>query len=507
MQRIAVIDIGSNSARLVVMELYETGAYNLVYNQKEPLRLASKINKKGEITEEGCNETVECLRNFASLCKLYAANAIIAVATAAIRNAPNGKALANRIRMETGLKVEVISGNTEAYMSYLGVVNTLAVKDALIFDLGGGSTELILVKNRKMLKSISLPIGCVNLTALAKIEDKITPAVVTRLHKIIASYASKVPWLEEAKGLPIIGVGGTARSIGKIDQKRIKYYTPKIHNYQMNITSLRLIFKMLRGTTLEERKNISGLSADRADIIVAGASIIKVLAEQVKTKQFVVSGCGLREGLFTEYYTRKTHRPLISKDILTTSTELTMTLYASDIQHNHLVAKYALELFDSWGPMLKLDKSWRPLVKTAALLHDIGITINYYSHARHSGYMIENAKIFGLTHWEIICTAIMAAWHNGISRSYMRSKAYKNLLPEKLYTDLGKGALLLSIAESLDYSQTGPLTAMHASMSKKGAVLNLTSPILPSIELHQLKIVGKWFKKSFKKDLIIKIHQ
>jgi exopolyphosphatase/guanosine-5'-triphosphate,3'-diphosphate pyrophosphatase len=121
--------------------------------------------------------------------------------------------------------------------------------------------------------------------------------------------------------------------------------------------------------------------------------------------------------------------------------------------------------------------------------------------------MIENAKIFGLTHWEVICTAIMAAWHNGISRSYMRSKAYKNLLPEKLYTDLGKGALLLSIAESLDYSQTGPLTAMHASLSKKGAVLNLTSPILPSIELHQLKIVSKWFKKSFKKNLLIKIHQ
>ena len=507
MQRIAVIDIGSNSARLVVMEMYETGAYNLVYNQKEPLRLASKINKKGEITPEGCNETVECLRNFSSLCKLYAASTVIAVGTAAMRNAPNGKALANRIRLETGVKVEVISGKTEAYMSYLGVVNTLAIKDALIFDLGGGSTELILIKNRKMVKSTSVPLGCVNLTGMAKIGDKITPATVTRLHKIIYSYIDKVPWLGEIHGLPIIGVGGTSRSIGKIDQKRIKYYTPKIHNYQMTMASLKTVFKMLRGTTLADRKNISGLSADRADIIAAGAAIIKTLAERVKAEKFIVSGCGLREGLFTEYYTRKTHRPLISKDILTTSTELTMALYSTDIQHSHLVAKYALELFDAWEPLLKLDKSWRPLVKTAALLHDVGITINYYSHARHSGYMIENARIFGLTHWENICTAIMAAWHNGVSRSYMRSKAYKNLLPEQLYKDLGKGALLLSLSEALDYSQTGPLTSVHASLGKKGPVLNLTSPILPSIELHQLKIVSKWFKKTFKKDLIIKIHQ
>jgi len=503
MQKIAIIDVGSNSARLVITQIYSSGANNMVYNQKEALRLSQKINKNGELTEEAFTVTLDCMRSFASMCKLFDAHRIIAVATAAIRNAVNGKKLVDVVKKETGISLEIISGKTEAYMSYLGVINTIAVKDAVIFDLGGGSTEIVLVKNRKMVQSISLPIGCVNLTSQLGIKNKMSPATAAKLKKTIAAQLAKAPWLK-ACGLPMIGVGGTARSVGKIDQKRIKYYTPKIHNYQFAVQSFKNTFKYMQGTTLAERKQIAGLSADRADIIVAGSAIIKALADCTKAKKLIISGCGLREGLFMEYLTHNTTLPLIVKDILLSSTERALNLYGPDIEHSHVVAKFALTLFDAWFPLHQLDASWRRLLNTAALLHDVGITINYYSHARHSGYMIENSRIFGVTHMELVHAAIMAAWHNGVSRGYMRNKQYRDLLTETDMLRIAKGALLISLAEALDYSQTQVIHSIKASIGTKGAILTISSPMVPSIELHQLKQVSKWFKKAMGVPLIVK---
>ena len=150
MKRIGIIDVGSNSARLVIMEINESNGYRLVYNQKDPLRLALKTDKNGYLTEEAFASTITCLRGFASMCHFFQADEIIAVATAAIRNAPNGGRLVKQVQAQTGIDLEIISGKTEAYMSYLGVINTINVRDAVIFDLGGGSTEIILVRDRKL---------------------------------------------------------------------------------------------------------------------------------------------------------------------------------------------------------------------------------------------------------------------------------------------------------------------------------------------------------------------
>jgi exopolyphosphatase/guanosine-5'-triphosphate,3'-diphosphate pyrophosphatase len=506
MERIAIIDVGSNSARLVITETYNTGAFNMVYNQKEALRLAQKLDKKGAITPQAFAETLDCMHNFASMCKLYKTQKIFAVATAAIRNAANGAELAAAVTKETGIKLQIISGKTEAYMSYLGVINSIAVDNALIFDLGGGSTELILIKNRKLVESISLPIGCVNLTTNLKLRNKLSPETANKLKKAIAAQLNKVPWLKPGN-IPLIGVGGTARTVGKIDQKRVKYYTPKIHNYQFAVRDFKATYKYLQGTTLNERKQISGLPSDRTDIIVAGAAIINALADRTKAKRLIVSGCGLREGIFDEYRSRILKRPVITPDILTTSTDDLLHLYSTDIEHSTLVSDYALMLFDAWKPLHNMDESWRPLLRTAALLHDIGIRINYYSHARHSGYMIENSCLFGVDHLKIVYAGIMAAWHNGVSRSYMRSKQYKVLLTDTVLANLSRGALLIAIGEALDYTQSSNLDKVTARIGKTGAILNITSPTTPSIELHQLKILEKWFAKAMGVPLIVKVHK
>ena len=159
----------------------------------------------------------------------------------------------------------------------------------------------------------------------------------------------------------------------------------------------------------------------------------------------IISGCGLREGLFFDYYSKSENLPLIAPDILDRSTQNILTLYTPDTTHSKHITELALTMFDAWKDLHKLDKDYRKLLKTAALLHDIGITINFYSHARHSAYMIQNAQIFGLSHREQLITSAIAGWHNGISKNYFRDRNYKELLNENHWQAINKLALLLSL--------------------------------------------------------------
>ncbi len=496
MQRIAIIDIGSNSARLVISHIYKSGAYNMVFNQKESLRLAQKTDTDGNLSREAFDGALRIMQSFAFMCKQYKADKIIAVATAAIRNAKNGSQLTNEVAEKTGIHLHIISGNAEAGLSFLGVINTLPMKDGILFDLGGGSTELVLFRNRKIVESVSIPLGAVNTTSIFNIRDTMPPNVYTDINFFISTRMEKYPWLKDS-GLPLIGVGGTARTVAKMIQKSKNYPSSRVHNYIFSAQSFRSLFKKLRGTTLKERSEVPGLSLERADIILAGLSIINCLLELTGSKRIVTSGCGLREGLFYDYYAKTNRVPLIAEDILDSSTENALRLYSVNIEHNRKVAGLALAMFDSWHGLHRLGPRYRELLKTAALLHDIGISINYYSHARHSAYMILNAKIFGLTHAEQMLCAVIAGWHNGISKRYFKNHAYRPLLTEKDWDHAGKLALLLALAESLDYSESDTIQQIAASADPQRAVLEIRATGDPSIELHQLKSNQEWFEETF----------
>ena len=506
MQRIAIIDIGSNSARLVISHIYKNGAYNMVYNQKEALRLSQKVDGKNLLTDEAYASTIETMKSFAYMCRIYHADKTIAVATAAIRNAANGADLVKRVAEETGIQLHIISGNTEAYISYLGVINTLDVKNGIIFDLGGGSTELILFKNRQILDSVSLPFGAVNTTSMFNTKNEMPPNVYSDVSFFIMSRLSQYPWLKQ-DGLPLIGVGGTARTIAKIIQLSKKYPATKIHNYAYSIQTFRSFFNKLRGTNIEQRRKISGLSSERSDIILAGSSIVSCLLEATGSKKLITSGCGLREGLFFDYYCKANNIPIIAENILERSRENILKLYTPDTTHSRHITNLALTMFDSWSALHGLNKAARRLLETASLLHDIGITINFYSHARHSAYMIQNAQLFGLTHKEQLMTAAIAGWHNGVSKNYFRDRFYKEMLSESQWKIINKLALLLALAESMDYSQTNQIDNIKPRLDKKSAVISIYASGIPSIEMHQLRLHMPWFKKIFDRDLKIVLEQ
>ena len=504
MQRIAIIDIGSNSARLVVTHIYKSGAYNMVFNQKETLRLAQKTDGGGNLSPEAFDSALRVMQAFAFMCRQYKADKIIAVATAAIRNAKNGGELTKEVAEKTGIQLHIISGRAEARLSYLGVINTLPMKDGILFDLGGGSTELVLFRNRTLVESVSIPLGAVNTTEIFNIRDLMPASVYSDLNFFISTRMAQYPWLKDAN-LPLIGVGGTARTVAKMIQRSRNYPSSRIHNYIFSAQSFRALFKKLRGATLAERREVPGLSGERADIILAGMSIINCLLEQTNSKRIVTSGCGLREGLFYDYYAKTNHIPVIADDILEASSENALRLFSVNIAHNRHVAELALAMFDGWHALHGLGAQYRRLLKTAALLHDIGITINYYSHARHSAYMILNAKIFGLTHAEQMLCAVIAGWHNGIAKRYFKNHSYRPLLTEKDWDIAGQLALLLALAESLDYSESNTVAYILPGVGDEAAALEIHTAGDSSIEMQQLQTNEAWFAETFGLPLKVEI--
>ncbi|HMM23066.1 MAG TPA: Ppx/GppA phosphatase family protein [Selenomonadales bacterium] len=494
-ERIAIIDLGSNSARLIVMHIYANCAYNLVYNQKETVRLGEGLSSSGLLRAEAMQRAVDTLKIFAHMCRLFEVNTTLAVATAAVRNAKNGPELLRRIQDEAGITLESISGKAEGGLGFLGVINTLDVTDAVLFDLGGGSIELTLIRNRRPERIVSLPFGAVTLTDRFGTRDKVTEVQLLQLRRYIMRHLEKLAWLADVR-LPLIGVGGTARNIAKMDQKRKNYPFHKVHNYRLGHLSMGDLWQALASADLKQRMKLPGLSSERADIIVAGVTIVKSLFDITGSDRLIASGCGVREGLFLKYYLNRTRQPEIIDDILLHSVRNMLLFYKGNIPHAYHVAELAEAMFDGWQYAHRLDPRDRTLLRVAALLHDIGITINYYDHSRHSAYLVENARLFGLTHREQMLAAVVAGWHNGPSSKYVRNRLYSEFLDESDWQKARKLALFLALAESLDKTQMGLVQKVAAGISAKCAYLDLAiAEEGATIELAEIAGYQKWVKK------------
>ncbi|HWR41021.1 MAG TPA: Ppx/GppA phosphatase family protein [Patescibacteria group bacterium] len=505
-ERIAVIDLGSNSARLIVMHIYRNGAYNLVYHQKEAVRLSEGMGTNLVLQPEAMTRAIGSLKTFAQMCELIKVDRVLAVATAAVRSATNRNEFLDRVYRETGIPLRAIGGEDEARLGFIGVINAIDIQDGVLFDLGGASTEVTLIRGRRARESLSLPFGALNLTERFVTGDKFSEPQQAAMRQFIQKYLDQLPWLKNVS-LPLIGVGGTARNIAKMDQKRKNYPFPKVHNYRLGPIAFNDLWRTLVKSSLPQRRKFPGLSSERADIIMAGSTIVKCLMEHVNGSSLIISGCGVREGMFWEYYlTAKEPNAgpdCIIPDILDHSTQNMLRFYKGHPEHANQVALLADTLFEGWHALHRQGPRDRKLLRVAALLHDIGITINYYDHARHSAYLVENARLFGLTHREQMLAAVVAGWHHSLAAKYVRNRLYSEFLDEMDWQTVRRLSLLLAIAESLETTQLSIVKDLRATVSAGQARLTLLSDAPALLEREAVGRHKKWFRKELGVDLII----
>ena len=503
-ERIGIIDLGSNSARLVIFHIYHNSAYNLVYEQKESVRLSEGTDHTGMLQADTMEFALETLRIFADTCHRYDVGAKIAVATAAVRNAVNGQEFLKRVQAETGFTFDLLSGTEEAYYGFLGIINTLPEENFLQFDLGGGSIELAWVKNRQIQESISLPFGSVNTTEKFQTQDQINPKSLEELQKFMQKELGSIPWLKKAKGLPLVGTGGTIRTIAKIDQRRKKYPFPKLHNYRMGAISYSEIWKEMIQSNLKERKKISGLGSDRADIIVAGSTIIMALLDIIKAPNLVISGCGVRDGIFFDYYRKMEKKDVVIPDILAHSTRNMLNFYKADEEHAHQVESLSLDIFDTLRDRSEFTSRDRKLLSVASQLHDIGITINYYDHARHSAYLVENARLYGLSHREQMICAVLVAWHGG-SRTKQVRRYYGQFLDESDWQRSRRMGLILALGEAMEFTQSGIVLGLREKLIGDLLKIRMICRIHPEQELRVMAPIISALEKEMNIKIELKI--
>ena len=264
--------------------------------------------------------------------------------------------------------------------------------------------------------------------------------------------------------------------------------------------------KSICGKTFEERQKISGLSEERADIIIAGALMVQEIVRKAKSSYLTISGCGLREGLFFHYYDPIYDREGSWKHNMLISS-VKNYLYTLPLEydfHTAYVTAMALSMFDQWKKMHHLNDRMRNLLYAAGLLHDTGTIVNYYSHARHSAYITANAHIFGWSHREQIMCALICAFHHGYSSKFLKSNSHVRILSDLQMKEVRMMALFLSLAEGLDESHEQCITRLVCTASREALDLRIyTSRDNFDVPAHAVQHLIKDFAKTFRRPLRI----
>jgi exopolyphosphatase/guanosine-5'-triphosphate,3'-diphosphate pyrophosphatase len=410
-QRQAVIDMGSNSFRLVVYS-YENGSWWALSDEiREAVRVSEGLGPEGELQAEPMDRALHTAAVFAAFCESSGIDDVDAVATSAIREAPNRDELLDRIEKETGLDVRVISGEDEARYGWLAMVNSTTVEDGYGVELGGGSAQLMRISERKLKDQCSLPLGSVRLTEAFLSSGKASGKDRKAVRRHVARQLDAVDWWPQ-KGGRLVGIGGTIRNLAAATLKRLDTADIDVQGFVLTREALEELIEEMADKPASKRDSISGIKPDRADVILGGTIALATMMDEGGFDEMEVSEAGLREGIFFERLLRDSDPPLFD-DVRRESVINLAHRYRTDDKHVGHVAKLSLELFDALAEagVHDLGDEERELLWAACELHDIGVAIDYDDHHHHSAYLILNSGLAGYTSREQVMIAIIARYH------------------------------------------------------------------------------------------------
>jgi len=499
LKTIGIIDLGSNSIRLVLVRVGDKGNFKIINDYKVSVRLEEGMGEKGGMEQARMERALEALRTFRDICDSVEADEIIATGTEALRRAANREELLERARSECGIEVRVLSGQEEAWYGYFGVAHSMKPEHALLMDIGGGSTELTLVENGELKASTSLHVGTINLTSRFALQSRLEPLQASALEKYLAKSFAGVPWLRNLGCPMLIGIGGSSRTLAKIDRRCKNYPLDLHHNYEMSAEDVTGIYHSLLPMSLEQRRKIKGLSRDRADLLTGAVAAMAVLMDYCNIPTLRVSANGLREGLIYEYLDRQGIRP---DDPLDFSLQSQIYNYDLNEKHARQVTALSLSLYDQLQPLHGLEPAMARVLKAAAMLHASGLALRYYNYPLHSFYLILNSDINGLSQRELLLAAYVAVTH--AKQDYkIDVEHYKPLLGREDVERIQKLALLLRIAEGLDRTMCSRVERVAISTLGDDVVIKTVANGRIDLELKDANRSAELFKKVFKKKLLV----
>jgi exopolyphosphatase / guanosine-5'-triphosphate,3'-diphosphate pyrophosphatase len=470
---LAAIDIGTNSIHMVVVKINpDLPAFNIIDAEKSTVRLGERCPDTGSLTPEAMARAISALRRCQEIARGLEVDQIIAVATSAVREAPNGNTFIQTVDHELGLKVSLISGPEEARRIYLGVLSGIEFdhQPHVIIDIGGGSTELILGDGREPRYLSSTKVGAVRLT-----EDFITtdPVSALEFERLRAYVRGKLEWtIEELRSQlqpheqpRLIGTSGTIESLVRIHAYESLGACPaSLHGYQLPLEDLKKLIDRLCKLSDSDRGKMPGMSERRAEIIVAGAVVLQEAMSLLGLDSIMTCERALREGMIVDWMLNQgfiEDRLRYQGSIRQRSALNLAHKYGVDIEAAQRIAQFALSLFDqTQGVLHAWTVEERDLLWAAAVLHNCGHFVSHSAHHKHSYYLIRNGGLLGYTDAEIEIIANLARYHRkGAPKK--RHQNYQNLVHKTQRQIVDQLSAILKLATGLDRRQVGAVSAVR----------------------------------------------
>jgi exopolyphosphatase/guanosine-5'-triphosphate,3'-diphosphate pyrophosphatase len=511
-ERLAVIDLGSNSFRLVVF-MAGDGWWKRTDEIYEPVRIGEGLVASGELGREPIARAMATLDVFAQFSHASGLEpaSIDAVATSAIRDAKNAESFLQRARERSRLPIRVLSREAEARYGYLAAVNSTTLSDGCVLDLGGGSMQLVQVRDRLAAQTGSWRVGTVRMS------ERFLPAngpakrrQLEALSEHVAEELAQASWLAEAKAAKtstrLVGIGGTVRNLASAAQRAAGLPTFGVQGAMLEADALGELVERLAALPAAERASVPGIKPARADLILAGAVVVQEVLKAGGFAGLEATEAGLREGVFFERLlgggNAGAERQPLFDDVRRASVLNLAAQYDFDSAHTRHVAALALGMSDELA-RLDLhdgDPRERELLWAASMLHDIGMSVDYDDHHKHSRYLILNAGLPGFTPVEVAIVAQAARYHR---KGMPDPGPMRALFGEGDRERLDRCAVLLRLAEDLERSRDQLVRATHLQVRDDQVELSLIADVEPVVPRWAARRETELFARAFGRELAV----
>ena len=506
-RQVAVVDLGSNSWRLVVFTYSgpPTPWWKLTDELYETVRIGAGLAATGRLSYEAIGRGLETLGVFARFCRAshLEGDDIHVVATSAIRDAANGEQFLADAQAATGLKIETLSAEEEARYGYVAAVNTTTLTNGVVLDIGGGSMQLTHVADRLAQESVSFPLGAVRVTEQFLPGDG--PAKkkeLSRLRDHVEQTLAGLDWLGSS-GKRMVGVGGAVRNLAAAAQAADGSLDLGVQGFVLTPKVLSGLVNELASMSVQERGMVPGIKPGRGDIILASAVVLDTVVGLGGFDGIEATEAGLREGVFLARTLLDPDRPLFD-NVREAAVRNLAVQYESDMVHVEHVAKLSLQMFDSLvdAGLFTPAEGEREMLWAASMLHDVGMTIAYDDHHKHSRYLIESAELPGFDPRERALIAQITRYHRkGIPKlGIIEAIAHDG--DEEL---LDRCAVILRLSEHLERGRDQSVSEARLDTNGDGVDLHLKAAgdlTLPRWSVERYGD-GEAFERVFDRRLLI----
>ncbi len=508
--KIAIFDIGTNSIHMLVVEVREDLSFKILGHEKDTTRLGDGSFETKMLSAFSMQRAFEVIERFYKIAQRSQIKRMVAVATSAVREARNGGEFVDAIAKKTGMKVQVITGEEEGRLIFLGAKSSVETdsENALVIDIGGGSAELILGNDKGILFLESFKLGVARLTDHFIHRDPPSKNEIRELENHIRHELQKaIKKIKKIGFSKVIGTAGTMINLASMAHVESESAPLRLVNhYEFKKRDLEKVCKKITRADLEERFHIPGLDPKRADIIVAGGVLVSRIVKMLGINQITLSDKAIREGIIIDYIEKNKKRFKAGDEKLSIRERSVLQLArrcSYDEKHAVQVARLALDFFDKTKPLHRLGDNERELLKFASLLHDIGYYVSFQKHHRHSYYLIVNSDLDGFTPQEVEIVGAVARYH----RKQLPKKEDEHWA--RVGEDGEKTVKVLSailrIADGLDRTHFAVVKSISCKLGRKRVKIIVYAKDDAELEMWQARQRADLFKVVFKREVVIEL--